>query len=134
MKRWMMYVLGIAVICIAGYMVWNNEEGKKREARVVAEYQAIKHPEGAKLVHYELNRKIIMRWIHSRYVYPISNDEVKQYYDQEFKGKGWQQTSRNLTPSDVAAYRYIKGNLELVLALKKDNSWTLFIGYMEVEY
>lgn len=72
-------------------MVFNNEDGKRREVMLIAEYQAIKHPEVAKQVYYQLNRKIIKRWINSRYIYPISNDKVQEYYDQEFVDKGWRQ-------------------------------------------
>ena len=49
------------VVFIIGYMVFNNEDGKRREVMLIAEYQAIKHPEVAKQVYYHLNRKIIKR-------------------------------------------------------------------------
>lgn len=61
----MMCLIELALIFIIGYLVWNNDDGKQREIRIVQEYQSIKHSEGAKLVYYELNRKIIKRWIRS---------------------------------------------------------------------
>jgi hypothetical protein len=129
----MVFLLGFVVIFIAGYMVWNNEDGKQREVKIVAEYQVIKHPEGAKLVYYELNRKIINRWIRSEYMYSISNEEVKKFYEQEFVSKGWRQIPYNSRPEDVF-YKYVKDNLSLVLGLHKDNSWTLSMHYDDAKY
>lgn len=129
----MIFLLSAVAVFIIGYMVWNNEDGRNREVRIVTEYQAINHPEGAKVAYYELNRKIIKRWINSRYIYPIDNDEVKKYYDQELVSKGWRQIPYNSKPGDVA-YRYIKDNLKLVIGLNKDNSWTLFMAYVDAKY
>ena len=132
MKRWMIYVLGVVVIFIIGHMVFNNEDGKQREVKLIAEYQAIKHPEGAKQVYYKLNRKIIKRWINSRYIYPISNNEVQEYYDQELVDKGWQQVPAPSIPGDVL-YRYAKDNLILELKLNKNN-WILHMSYEDAKY
>lgn len=51
MRRWIMFLIGLALIFIIGYLVWNNDDGKQREIKIVQEYQSIKHPEGAKLVY-----------------------------------------------------------------------------------
>ncbi|WP_425060325.1 hypothetical protein SCACP_10130 [Sporomusa carbonis] len=133
MKKWMIFCIGFAVIFIGGYMAYNNQDGKAREVRIVAEYQAIKHPEGAKTVYYELNRKFIKRWISSKYTYPISSDEVKRYYDIELASKGWQQIQYNSRP-DYIFYAYAKDNLELVFGLNEKNSWTLTIYYVDAKY
>jgi hypothetical protein len=132
-KRWMIFLLGFVVIFIVGYMAWNSEDGKQRDVRIVQEYQAIKHPEGAKLLVYELNRKFIKRWIHSRYIYPISNDEIKKYYDQEFMSKGWNQVPSRSKLGNIDE-RYTKDNLRLEFSLNKDNSWTLSMSYADAAY
>lgn len=133
MKRWMLYFLGIVMLLISGYFIWNNEDGKTREEKIIQEYQAIKHPQGAKMVSYELNRKIIKRWIHSRYYYTISNNQVHQYYEQELLGNGWRQTPYSLRPGDIG-YLYKKNNLELALTLNKDNTWTLSMHFSDAKY
>lgn len=134
MKKWMVLILGAAAIFIVGnYLLLNNEEGKKREVKIVQEYQNIKHPEGSKLVNYELTRKVVIRSIHSRFVYPITNDEIKKYYDQELTSNGWNQVSISSKPGDTA-YGYEKDNLRLMLGLNKDNSWTLSMGYPDAKY
>jgi len=132
-KRWMLCLFGLVVIFITGYFVFNNEDGKQREVRIVAEYQAIKHPEGAKLVHYELNRKIINRWIRSRYTYPMSNDEVIIFYNRELTEVGWQKVPSNLKRKDID-FIYVKENMKLLLGLNNDNSWALNIYYMDANY
>lgn len=133
MKKWMICFVGIVLIVAFGYMVWNNEDGKQREIRLINEYQAIKHPEGADLVHYKLNRKIIKRWISSEYTYPINNDDVKQYYDQELVNNGWKKIKYNSKPGTVF-YAYEKDNLRIVLGPYKEKSWTIYMGYPDAEY
>lgn len=135
MKSWMvvLVLLGMVVFVIAGNLAVNNPEGKAREARLVVEYQAIKHPEGAKLISYELGRKIIIRWIFCKYTYPISNVDVKNYYDQELTGKGWKEIEYNSRPGDVF-YAYVKNNLIVVLGPHEGNVWTLSMHYVDAKY
>ena len=133
MRRWIMFLIGLALIFIIGYLVWNNDDGKQREIRIVQEYQSIKHPEGAKLVYYELNRKIIKRWIRSEYIYSINNEDVKNFYEQELMSKGWREIPYNSRQGDMF-YEYVKDNLSLILGLHKDNSWTLSMHYVDAKY
>jgi hypothetical protein len=121
-------------VLIQGYLPWNVEEGNRREIKIVQAYQSIKHPEGAELLNYELNRKIITRWLFSKYIYPIDNDAVKKYYDQEFVSKGWKQISYNSKPDPEHIFgAYIKDNLKLVLGLHNGNIWTISIHYIAEE-
>ncbi|WP_371363475.1 hypothetical protein SRRS_43670 [Sporomusa rhizae] len=134
MNRGMIFLLGFLVLFIAGYLVWNNEDGKSREVRIVAENQAIQHPEGTKLISYEVGRKIIKRWVSSKYTYPISDDEVKKYYDQEFEKKGWEKVPYSYSRPGDMFYAYKKDNLEVVLGSHKENYWTLYMTYLDAKY
>ena len=121
------------MIIAGGYLLFNNEEGKRREVRISQEYQAIKHPEGTKMLYYELNRKILIRWIHSRYSFSIKNKEVAEYYKSELLSKGWHQIPYSLPPEKVG-YLYAKDNLELALTLNNEGHWIISMHYSDVDY
>lgn len=133
MKVWKIVLLGMVVIVVIGNLILDNEDGKAREIRLIQEYQAINHPNGAKLIHYELNRKIIKRWIHSRYSYSINNSEIAKYYKAELLNKGWRQIHYGLPPGKEG-YRFTKENLVFSIALNRYNSWTIFMGYSDADY
>ncbi|CVK21831.1 hypothetical protein [Sporomusa sphaeroides] len=134
MRKWIIIIMGFFVVfVVGGYLLLNNEEGKRREIEIVQEYQDIKHPEGARMLHYELNRKILIRWIHSRYSYSINDSEVAKYYENQLLSKGWHQISYSLPPGKVG-YLYAKDNLELALTLNKNGYWIISMHYSDVDY
>ena len=71
-------------MAILGNWIWNNDEGKSREIKLLAEYQSIQQPPGAEVVFYKLERKFVSRWIFSCYKYRsmyINGDEIlKEYF------------------------------------------------------
>lgn len=133
MKKLLIVFCSIAVIGIGYYLLVNNEDGKAREIRIIAEYQAIKHPEGAKTVHYELFKKFIIRSIYTKYTLSISDDDLKRYYDKELTSKGWQQGRSRLEANNVYYY-YTKDNLELVVEKNASNAWKITIHYIDAKY
>ncbi len=133
MKVWKLVLLGIAVLVIVGNLFLDNENGKAREIKLIQEYQAINHPRGAELIRYKLNRKIIKRWIHSRYSYSDNDDEIAKYYKAELLNKGWKEVPYGLPPGRKG-YGFVKENLVFSIDLNKDNSWTIHMGYSDAKY
>lgn len=134
MKKILIVFCSIAVVGIGYYLLLNNEDGKEREIKIIAEYQAIKQPEGANTVYYELKRKFVMRWIVAKYTGQISDNELEKYYDQELTNNGWRKNRSHPGTNNVYYYYYKKDNLELELGLRGTNSWSLTMDYVDAKY
>ncbi|WP_346352916.1 hypothetical protein [Azotosporobacter soli] len=133
MKLVKLLSIGFLVMIVWMYFVWHSEEGKIRETRLVAEYQALQQPPGAEVVFYRLERKIIMRWIFSCYKYPMKTEEVIGYYNQRLKEQGWQKKERPMRDGHIELV-YAKENLAFSLLLNDDNTWTVSMSYEDAHY
>ncbi len=133
MKKVKLIGVFLIIMAILGNWIWNNDEGKSREIKLLAEYQSIQQPPGAEVVFYKLERKFVSRWIFSCYKYPMSVEEVQSYYDQLLENNGWQKKKRHMLSGAIAA-SYKKGNLMFGLQFNKNGTWTVSMTYSDANY
>lgn len=133
MKKVKLIAMFLAIIVILGNWIWNNDDGKSREIKLLAEYQSIQQPQGTEVVFYRLEKKIIKRWIFSCYKYPISTQEVIDYFDQTLKEQGWNKKEIKEREEHIERF-YEKGNLEFEMALNDNNTWTISMTYNDAHY
>ncbi|WP_188398665.1 hypothetical protein [Sporomusa sp. GT1] len=113
--------------------MWNNEDGKSREIKLIAEYQSIQQPQGTEVVFHRQERKIIKRWIFSCYKYPMSTQKVLDYFDQSLRERGWKKKDIKARGERVDEF-YEKENLEFELSLNENNTWTITMTYNDAHY
>jgi hypothetical protein len=115
------------------YRVVNPTDIESREQNLRLQFQTIAHPEGAKQIKFNINSKIVHRWISAEYKYDnMSDSEVEQYYCQELVRQGWVKQ-----PVNEESYKrfhtstYRKGDYEISLSPYKD-SWSMGLYYRDI--
>lgn len=115
------------------YRVLNYDEVVRREENLRSEFQAIIHPEGAKQLKFEVNSKIIIRWIDAEYKYnSMDNSQVEQYYFEELTKQGW--LKQSVSEDAYKQFRqsiYKKGDYEIVFSPVKDY-WIISLYYRDI--